>query len=149
MCIRDRIKGDDGIYEKNGKKCEFTILSPSGDTARYQLAAAVAEEAKTLGIKIDVDQKTWDELSTAAASNGVVWGWGQFDPVVLKNLFYSDSFTGNGTSNTIRYSDAEVDKLVEEALNSNNREDAVKAWKEVQTATADDYACLLYTSRCV
>lgn len=136
------IKGDDGIYEKNGKKCEFTILSPSGDTARYQLAAAVAEEAKTLGIKIDVDQKTWDELSTAAASNGVVWGWGQFDPVVLKNLFYSDSFTGNGTSNTIRYSDAEVDKLVEEALNSNNREDAVKAWKEVQTATADDYAYL-------
>ena len=32
--------------------------------------------------------------------------------------------------------------MVEEDLNSNNREDAVKAWKELQTATADDYAYL-------
>lgn len=135
-------KGKDGIYEKNGKKCEFTVLAPSGDTTRYQLATAVAEEAEALGIKIDVDQQTWDELSTSAASCGVVWGWGQFDPIVLKNLFYTDAFTGNGTSNTVRYSDSEVDKLIDTALNANNKADATAAWKEVQSATADDYAYL-------
>lgn len=135
-------KGEDGIYVKNGQKCEFTVLSPSGDTARYQLATAVAEEAEKLGIKIDVDQQTWDELATSAASNGVVWGWGQFDPVILKTLFYSEAFTGNGTSNTIRYSSSEADRLIKAALDANSREEAVSAWKEVQSVTADDYAYL-------
>lgn len=135
-------KGKDGIYEKDGQKCQFTVLAPSGDTERYQLAAALAAEAKNLGIQIDLDQKTWDELSTAAASNGVVWGWGQFDPVVLKNLFYTGAFTGNGTSNTIRYSNKKVDSLIDKALGANNQKDAVSDWKKVQSETADDYAYL-------
>ncbi len=135
-------RGEDGIYAKDGKKCSFTLYAPSGDTARYQLATAVAEEAETLGIKIDVDQQTWDELSVSAASNAVVWGWGQYDPVILKNLFYSASFAGSGTSNTVRYSDTQADSLIETALDANSREAAVAAWKELQTATADEYAYL-------
>lgn len=133
-------KGSDGIYEKDGQKCRFTLLSPSGDTARYQLAAAFAEEAKSIGIQVDLDQKTWDELNTEAASNGVVWGWGQYDPVILKNLFYSESFTGDGTANTVRYSNKTVDRLIDTALGANNREDAVRAWKQAQEESADDYA---------
>ena len=135
-------EGEDGIYEKDGLQCRFTVLAPSGDTARYQLAQAVAEDAEKFGIKIDVDQATWDELNTAAFTSGVVWGWGQFDPVVLKNLFYSGAFTGTGTANTVRYSDSEADSLIETALGANNREDAVEAWKQVQSVTADDYAYL-------
>lgn len=135
-------KGSDGIYEKQGVKCRFTLLSPSGDTGRYQLAAALAEEAELLGIKIDLDQKTWDELSTEAASNAVMWGWGQFDPVVLKNLFYSESFTGEGTANTIRYSNKTADQLIEQALNANSQEDAAAAWRKVQSQTEEDYAYL-------
>ncbi len=136
-------KGSDGIYEKNGRKCQFTLLSPSGDTARYQLAAALAEEAETLGIRIDLDQGTWDEINLQAPSSGVVWGWGQFDPIVLKNLFYTDDFSaGEGTSNTVRYSNKEADKLIREAMDANNQEEAVAAWKKVQEVTADDYAYL-------
>lgn len=136
-------KGSDGIYEKNGRKCQFTLLSPSGDTARYQLAAALAEEAETLGIRIDLDQVTWDEINLQAPSSGVVWGWGQFDPIVLKNLFYTDDFSaGEGTSNTVRYSNKEADKLIREAMDANNQEEAVAAWKKVQEVTADDYAYL-------
>ena len=133
-------KGKDGIYKKNGVKCEFTLYAPSGDTARYQLAAAVAEEAESIGIRIDVDQQTWDELSVSAASNAVVWGWGQYDPVILKNLFYSESFTGSGTTNTVRYSDTQADALIEEALSAGSRDEAIAAWKELQSVTADDYA---------
>lgn len=136
-------KGSDGIYEKNGRRCQFTLLSPSGDTARYQLAAALAEEAETLGIRIDLDQGTWDEINLQAPSSGVVWGWGQFDPIVLKNLFYTDDFSaGEGTSNTVRYSNKEADKLIREAMDANNQEEAVAAWKKVQEVTADDYAYL-------
>lgn len=134
--------GKDGIYEKNGKQCRFTLFAPSGDTARFQLASAVAEEAEKIGIKIDVDQKTWDELSVLANSNGVVWGWGQFDPVILKNLFYSEDFTGTGTSNTVRYSNDKVDSLIEKALSAASRDEAVEAWKGVQAEAAGDRAYL-------
>lgn len=135
-------EGKDDIYEKDGLRCEFTVYAPSGDTARYQLAQAVAEEAEKIGIKIDVDQATWDELDTEAFTSGVVWGWGQYDPVVLRNLFYSGAFTGTGTANTVRYSNAEVDRLIEAALDANSREASVEAWKQVQSVTADDYAYL-------
>lgn len=135
-------EGKDDIYEKDGLRCEFTVYAPSGDTARYQMAQAVAEEAEKIGIKIDVDQATWDELDTEAFTSGVVWGWGQYDPVVLRNLFYSGAFTGTGTANTVRYSNAEADRLIEAALDANSREASVEAWKQVQSVTADDYAYL-------
>lgn len=135
-------EGKDDIYEKDGLRCEFTVYAPSGDTARYQLAQAVAEEAEKIGIKIDVDQATWDELDTEAFTSGVVWGWGQYDPVVLRNLFYSGAFTGTGTANTVRYSNAEADRLIEAALDANSREASVEAWKQVQSVTANDYAYL-------
>ena len=135
-------EGKDDIYEKDGLRCEFTVYAPSGDTARYQLAQAVAEEAEKIGIKIDVDQATWDELDTEAFTSGVVWGWGQYDPVVLRNLFYFGAFTGTGTANTVRYSNAEADRLIEAALDANSREASVEAWKQVQSVTANDYAYL-------
>lgn len=135
-------EGKDDIYQKDGLRCEFTVYAPSGDTARYQLAQAVAEEAEKIGIKIDVDQATWDELDTEAFTSGVVWGWGQYDPVVLRNLFYSGAFTGTGTANTVRYSNAEADRLIEAALDANSREASVEAWKQVQSVTANDYAYL-------
>lgn len=133
-------EGEDGIYEKDGIKCSFTLIAPSGDTARYQLAEAFAAEAKLMGIQVNVEQKTWDEINTAAASEGMVWGWGQYDPVLLKNLFYTDEFTGNGTNNTVRYSNSDVDRLIDSALDANNREDAIAAWKQVQEITADSHA---------
>lgn len=135
-------KGKDGIYEKHGQKCQFTICSPTGDTARYQLGIAFAQEAKEIGVQIDVEQKTWDELYQTAASVGIVWGWGQYDPVVLKNLFYSKDFKGTGTDNTVGYSNQEADKAIEAAIDANNHADAVAAWKKVQEVTADDHAYL-------
>lgn len=135
-------RGQDGIYEKGGKKCQFTVCAPTGDTARYQLAAAFGEEAKQMGIQINVEQRTWDELFQTAASVGVVWGWGQYDPIVLRNLFYSKAFKGTGTDNTVRYFNKAADKLIEKAMNAGDHEDAVAAWKKVQEVTADDHAYL-------
>lgn len=135
-------KGEDGIYEKDGKKCQFTICAPTGDNARYQLGTAFAEEAKQMGVQIDVEQRTWDELYQTAASVGIVWGWGQYDPIVLKNLFYSKDFKGTGTENTVRYSNKDADKMIETAMNASNHEDAIAAWKKVQEVTADDHAYL-------
>lgn len=135
-------KGKEGIYEKDGKKCRFTLCAPTDDTGRYQLAVAFSEEAKQMGIQVDVEQRTWDELYQTAASVGIVWGWGQYDPIILKNLFYSKDFKGTGTNNTVGYFDKPTDALIETAMSAGSHEDAVAAWKRVQEITADAYAYL-------
>lgn len=134
--------GDDGIYEKDGLRCEFSVYAPTGDTARFQLAEALAAEAKTIGIQINTDQKSWDELTQLAPVSGIVWGWGQFDPIVLKNLFYSKGFTGNGYDNTVDYTNPKADELIEQAIAATDRDEVISLWKDVQEETGYDYAYL-------
>ena len=62
--------------------------------------------------------------------------------LVLKSLFYSDLFLSGDYDNTIGYSNKEVDKLIDEAIDSNNQEEAVEKWKEVQTVSSEDYPYL-------
>lgn len=132
----------DGIREKDGVKCEFDVYSPSNDQQRYLLSVAVAEDAKELGISINAKQGTWDELTAKANTCGIVWGWGQYSPTVLKSLLYSDLFLTSAYDNTVGYSNEEVDKLIDEAVDSNNQEDAINKWKEVQKVSAEDYPYL-------
>ena len=132
----------DGIREKDGVVCEFDVYTSSNDEQRYLLGSAVAEDAKELGIKINVKQGTWDELTVKARTCGIVWGWGQYSPTVLRSLLYSDLFLSGGYDNTIGYSNEQVDKLINEAIDSNNQEEAIEKWKEVQTVSSEDYPYL-------
>ncbi len=132
----------DGIREKEGLICEFDVYSSSNDEQRYLLGCAVSEEARNLGIKINIKQGTWDELTSKAKSAGIVWGWGQYSPTVLKSLLYSDLFLTGDYDNTIGYSNKEVDKLIDEAIDSNNQEEAVEKWKEAQRLSSEDYPYL-------
>ena len=132
----------DGIREKEGVVCEFDVYTSSNDEQRYLLGSAVAEDAKELGIKINVKQGTWDELTVKARTCGIVWGWGQYSPTVLRSLLYSDLFLSGGYDNTIGYSNEQVDKLINEAIDSNNQEEAIEKWKEVQTVSSEDYPYL-------
>lgn len=132
----------DGIREKDGVKCAFEVYTPSDEQDRYMLAAAVAENVKQLGISIEVKQTTWDEITKKAYSQGVVWGYGQYSPMVIDSLFQSEHFTMQAYSNTNGYQNAEVDSLIAKAISANDQEDAVAAWKEAQTAYAEDYPYL-------
>ena len=132
----------DGIREKDGVKCEFDVYSPSTDQQRYLLSVAVAEDAKELGISINAKQGTWDELTSKANTVGIVWGWGQYSPTVLKSLLYSELFLVGAYDNTVGYSNEEVDKLIDEAIDANNEEDAIKKWQEAQIVSAEDYPYL-------
>ena len=51
---------EDGIREKGSQKCTFDVYAPGGDEDRYNLAVALAENAKDLGIDIQVKTATWD-----------------------------------------------------------------------------------------
>ena len=118
----------DGVREKNGVRCAFEVYTPSDEKDRYQLAVATAQSAKELGIEITVKETTWDEITKASYRAGVVWGFGQFDPSVLHQLFSSDTFLTTEYGNTAGYENARVDALMGEALLTDDHGEAVEKW---------------------
>ncbi len=132
----------DNIREKDGENCTFDIYAPVGEEERYQLAAALAEDAKGLGIAIEVKTATWDEVVTLQNTAGIVWGWGQYSPTVLYSLFESKLYLTGGYDNAAGYENAKADEKISEALSANNQKAAVSAWKEVQALADADYPYL-------
>ena len=119
---------NDGILEKNGTKAEFTLVYPSDDQTRQALAVSVSEQAQKLGIKINVEGKSWDEIDTLAYSTPVLWGYGSIDPTDMYLRYYSVR-SGSGKNskynNVIFYNNSVVDKNLRNAMttfnnNSNN-----------------------------
>jgi peptide/nickel transport system substrate-binding protein len=131
----------DGVREKDGAPCAFTVYAPGGDQERYQLAAALAEDAKALGISIEVASASWDDVGTVQFTGGVVWGWGQYSPTVLESLYYSKNFM-NGWSNVIGYDNSEVDALIASAIAATTQEEAITDWKAAQDIANADYPYL-------
>jgi peptide/nickel transport system substrate-binding protein len=131
----------DGVREKDGVPCAFTVYAPGGDQERYQLAAALAEDAKALGIGIEVASASWDDVGTVQFTGGVVWGWGQYSPTVLESLYYSKNFM-NGWSNVIGYDNSEVDTLIASAIAATTQEEAIGDWKAAQDIANADYPYL-------
>ena len=132
----------DGIREKDGVRCSYDVYAGGGDMDRYQLAAALAEEAKILGIEINAKNASWDDILKLEYSNGVVWGWGQYSPTVLQSLFEEDMFMAGAFDNVVNYSNPQVEELIAKALAANTQEEAIEYWKQVQDVANADYPYL-------
>lgn len=137
------VDGDgDGIREKDGVKCAFEVYTPSDEQDRYNLATAVAEEAKGIGISITVKQTSWDEIYKTSNTSGVVWGFGQYSPIVIDQLFASDGILKGDFDNKPAYENEKVDALIGDAISTPEHSEAVSKWKEVQSVYAEEYPYL-------
>lgn len=129
----------DGIREKDGVRCAFEVYCAGNDEDRYNLATAVAEDVRQLGVEITAKTATWDELYQLGYSNGVVWGWGQFSPTVIQSLYDSDMFKGY---NYTGYANAEVDAYIDAALSAETQEEAIENWKAAQDLANQEFPYL-------
>ncbi len=132
----------DGIREKAGISCAFDVYAPGGDQDRFLLASAVAEDALKLGVKITVKTASWDQVGSLQHTAGIVWGWGQYSPTVLKSLFQSDLFLSGGYDNVVGYANPAVDLAIAQAFSAVSRPAAVAAWQEAQALANQDYPYL-------
>ncbi|MNI29914.1 Oligopeptide-binding protein AppA precursor [compost metagenome] len=121
----------DGIVEKGGLKAQFSLLYPSSDVVRQSLALAVADMVKPIGIQINTQGKSWDDMETLMFSNAVMMGWGSQDPLEMYNL-YSSKFRGVDYNNTGYYSNPVVDEWMKKALLAKSEEEALDSWKKSQ-----------------
>lgn len=132
----------DGIVEKDGKACEFDVIAPGNDMDRYNLAMALAEDAKNIGIKINVKNLSWDEAGELTNCTPIVWGWGQYNPIVIDSLLGSEKFLAGAYDNVVGYKNGNTDAGIQAALKATSNEDAVKNWKDAQKAAVEDYPYL-------
>lgn len=122
---------NNGILEKNGLKAEFTLVYPSTDQTRQSLAIAVADMIRPLGIKINAEGKSWDEIRKACHANAVLYGWGSHTPLEMFNL-YSSTTQGIGSFNAGFYSNAVVDEYMEKAQSALSEAEALEYWQKSQ-----------------
>jgi peptide/nickel transport system substrate-binding protein len=115
-------KGSGGIYTKDGKQLALTVKVVAGWTDYITAVNTVAEQLKKAGIKLTVQQLSWNEWSDAR-------GRGEYellmdslyqgpapDPYYLYSYFFSGKTTApvgeTANPNFARFKDPEVDEAI-------------------------------------
>jgi peptide/nickel transport system substrate-binding protein len=118
----------DGIREKNGTKAEFKLYYVASDQTRQALSVAVSEQAKKLGIKIDLAGTNWDEIYANQYSSAVLYAYSSVDTFNLY-LQYHSKEADDRYMNPGLYSNPVVDGYLETALRSSDQNEATKYWQ--------------------
>lgn len=118
----------DGIREKNGTEAEFKLYYSATDQTRQALSVAVSEQAKELGIKIDLVGASWDEIYANQYNSAVLYAYSSIDTFNLYQQYHSkeadDTYRNPGL-----YNNSIVDGYLETALRSTDQDHATKYWK--------------------
>ncbi|MDR1985795.1 MAG: ABC transporter substrate-binding protein [Treponema sp.] len=128
------IPGADGVRVKNGVRCEFRITGRTDDLQRYNLAVALAENAKPLGINIIAESMDWASAQRIARNVPTCIGTGDYSFYDVFNAFHS-SLAGIDTvslSNSPMYTNPTVDGYLEAMIGSKSEEEALEFAKKAQ-----------------
>lgn len=124
-------KNGDGVLEKDSLSAEFTLIYPSNDVVRQSLALAVADMVKPLGIHIQVEGKSWDEIDRMKSTHAILFGFGSHDPTEMYNLHHS-KYQGVDFNNPGYYNNPAVDQWLDKALTAKREQEALEYWKKAQ-----------------
>lgn len=136
-------KDKNGVLEKTidgqNKEFKFELLLPTRDYEKY--FTIYKEDLKKAGIDMSIKILEWNALVKALDEQkfeAVTLAWAGGDPESdPKQIWHSESSRAGG-SNFISYSNPEVDKLIDEARTTPNREKRYAMWKKVYRLIADD-----------
>ncbi|MCH5272653.1 MAG: ABC transporter substrate-binding protein [Lachnospiraceae bacterium] len=122
----------DGIVEKDGLKAEFACVYPSGDSVRQAVAMAAAEQVKEIGIRINVEGISWDEIMRRMFSEAVMMGWGSAIPNETYYLYRSEGALLDDFYNPEGYTSNVTDGYLNAAMEALTVSEANENWRKVQ-----------------
>ena len=135
----------DGIVEKDGLKAEFSCVYPAGDSVRQAVAMAAAEQVRKIGIQINVEGVSWDEIMRRMFSEAVMMGWGSAIPNETYYLYRSEGALLDDFYNPEGYGSDVTDGYLNAAMEARSVEEANANWQKVQwdgtTGTAMQGEC--------
>ena len=120
----------DGIREKDGKNASFKLYYSSKDQSRQSLATVISEQAKPLGINIELVGTDWDTIYQNMYSEAALMQQSSDNPyrTIYQQYHSKENFTEDDYMNPNAYNSSEVDAILEEALSSTNQNESNNLW---------------------
>ncbi|MDE7212025.1 MAG: ABC transporter substrate-binding protein [Lachnospiraceae bacterium] len=122
----------DGIVEKDGLRAEINCVYPSGDSVRQAVAMAAAEQVKEVGIQINVEGVSWDEITKRMFSEAVMMGWGSAIPNETYYLYRSEGALLDDFYNPEGYMSDVTDGYLKAAMEALTVKEANENWQKAQ-----------------
>ena len=133
-----RDSDEDGVLDRDGRRLSFAIALPSSSTSRVQSAVIMQEQLRQAGIEMKIDRLEFgtyiDRLNDGRFD-------AQFASVAQDpSLVSLEDWTTAGLDgfNYGSYVNPEVDRLVRDALNTDDRSVAIVTWKKAIDLINDD-----------
>ena len=135
----DPAKSKQLLQEAGYKNEPIKFKYAAGNAAFGQYAQAIQNSLKEVGLNVEIETLDPGTLRQQLAQgqfqlNTGVWIGGNQDPIFLKDLFTSGRIPGENVSccNRSRYSNPDVDRLIDQAINEIDRSKAqalyIQAW---------------------
>lgn len=116
------VKGEDGIYAKDGQRLTLTVEVVSGWTDYITAIDTMASQAKAAGIELVAAQSSWNEWTEKKSSGNFelaidsLWQGPAPDPYYVYRYFFDSAATAkvdeSAGNNFARYSNPEVDAAI-------------------------------------
>lgn len=141
-------KGENGLYQKDGKELAFTILVNQGNEQRILTATLIQEQLSHIGVKAKLRTVEWAAFIREFVNKGlfdaVILGWTITQDPDIFQIWHS-SHAHDGGLNFIHYRNAEVDKILEEARSTPDRETRANLYGKLQEILhAEQPYCFLF-----
>ena len=120
----------DGIVDKDGVKASFDLYYPPDYLDRQSLSTVFAEQAKEIGIEVNLKGADWDTIYANMYSSAALMQ--QTSPDPYKSIYqqYHSKEADDFYMNPGLYNNTDSDKLMEEAMHSNDFSTADKLWSD-------------------
>ncbi len=120
----------DGIVEKNGVKASFDLYYPPDYLDRQSLATVFAEQAKQIGIEVNLKGADWDTIYANMYASPAVMQ--QTSPDPYKSIYqqYHSKEADGFYMNPNLYNNTDSDKLMDDAMHSSDLNAANTLWSQ-------------------
>lgn len=122
----------DGIREKNGTPANFTLLYSSSDQSRQAIATVVSEQAKDLGINIELKGTDWDTIYSRMYKDSALFQQSSDNPFrnIYQQFHSKENLSEDNYMNPNGYENAEVDAILESALKETDLNKSYNLWAD-------------------
>ena len=139
---------DDGILDRNGRPFAFTILTNQGNEERILTATVIQSQLREVGIRAEIRTVEWAAFIREFVNKGrfdaVILGWTITSDPDIYQVWHSSQAVEGGLNFT-RYSNPELDRLLEVARTLPEQEARKQLYWRVQELLAEEQPyCFLY-----
>lgn len=131
----------DGILDKGGQKFSFTLMTNTGNKRRADISVLFQDQMKQLGIEVNLQQiegNTMGDRLRKRDYEAYLYGWSAALFVDPSDAWACETEETPRTFNFTNYCNPEVDKLIQQGLQTPDPREAAPIWREVQAKIYED-----------